>query len=64
VRYIDIGGSGLRGSAVSLGSMRIDALSQSEVADLIEATFSAEHSRPGTRFTGRLATSSRNPDVT
>jgi predicted oxidoreductase len=37
VKYIDIGGSGLRGSAVSLGCMRIDALSQSEVADLIGA---------------------------
>nr|WP_197683280.1 aldo/keto reductase [Jiangella alkaliphila] len=41
MKYIDIGGSGLIGSAVTLGCMRIDQLSEDEVAGLIGAAADA-----------------------
>ncbi|SEE93106.1 aldo/keto reductase [Jiangella alba] len=41
MKYIDIGGSGLLGSAVTLGCMRIDQLSESEVATLVGAAADA-----------------------
>lgn len=41
MEYTDIGGSGLRGSVITLGCMRIDQLSESEVAALIGAAADA-----------------------
>lgn len=41
MKYIDIGGSGLRGSAITLGCMRINQLSEGEVAGLIGAATDA-----------------------
>ncbi|SDS83392.1 aldo/keto reductase family oxidoreductase [Jiangella sp. DSM 45060] len=41
MEYIDIGGSGLRGSAVALGCMRIDQLPEGEVASLVGAAADA-----------------------
>ncbi|TDC49634.1 aldo/keto reductase family oxidoreductase [Jiangella ureilytica] len=41
MEYIDIGGSGLRGSVITLGCMRIDQLSEDEVAGLIGAAADA-----------------------
>lgn len=41
MEYIDIGGSGLRGSSITLGCMRIDQLSEDEVAALIGAAVDA-----------------------
>ncbi|PZF85105.1 aldo/keto reductase [Jiangella anatolica] len=37
MEYIDIGGSGLRGSVITLGCMRLDQLAENEVAELIGA---------------------------